>query len=174
MSAVLQPPAAGADEAQVDGHAPGQDALLTPAALAFLAGLHRRFEPDRQARLAARRQRQAFFDAGGLPDFRTDTAAIRAGDWRVAPLPPALLDRRVEITGPTDPKVVINALNSGARVYMADFEDSTAPTWANLVTGQRALRKAVAGTLDWMSPEGRHYVLRPFAEQAVLMVRPRG
>ena len=174
MSAVLQTPAFGTDPVQVEGLAPGQDALLTPAALAFLADLHRRFEPDRQARLADRRQRQAFFDAGGLPDFREDTAAIRAGDWRVAPLPPALRDRRVEITGPTDPKMVINALNSGARVYMADFEDATSPTWANLVTGQHALRKAVAGTLDWMSPEGRHYVLRPFAEQAVLMVRPRG
>ncbi|ALN65322.1 malate synthase A [Lysobacter antibioticus] len=153
----------------------GQEQLLTPAALEFLAGLHRRFEPVRQARLAARRERQAFFDAGGLPDFRTDTAAIRAGHWRVAPLPTALLDRRVEITGPCDPKMVINALNSGAKVYMADFEDSTAPTWANLLTGQRALKKAVAGTLDWMAPDGsKHYTLKPFEEQAVLMVRPRG
>lgn len=153
----------------------GQEQLLTPAALEFLAGLHRRFEPARQARLAARRERQAFFDAGGLPDFRADTAAIRNGHWRVAPLPTALLDRRVEITGPCDPKMVINALNSGAKVYMADFEDSTAPTWANLLTGQRALKKAVAGTLDWMAPDGsRHYTLKPFEEQAVLMVRPRG
>ncbi|MGO1071087.1 malate synthase A [Lysobacter sp. CA199] len=152
-----------------------QDALLTPAALEFLAVLHRRFEPERQARLAARKQRQAFFDGGGLPDFREDTAAIRTGAWRVAPLPNALLDRRVEITGPCDPKMVINALNSGAKVYMADFEDSTAPTWANLLTGQRALRKAVAGTLDWMAPDGsKHYTLKPFEEQAVLMVRPRG
>ncbi|MBT2745675.1 MULTISPECIES: malate synthase A [unclassified Lysobacter] len=153
----------------------GQDALLTPAALEFLAVLHRRFEPARQARLAARKQRQAFFDAGGLPDFRDDTAAIRNAAWRVAPLPTALLDRRVEITGPVDPKMVINALNSGAKVYMADFEDSTAPTWANLLTGQRSLRKAVAGTLDWSSPDGaKHYTLKPFEEQAVLMVRPRG
>ena len=103
----------------------GQQALLPAGALALLVSLHRAVEPERQARLAARRQRQAFFDAGGLPDFRTDTAAIREGDWQVAPIPAALQDRRVEITGPTDPKMVINALNSGARVFMADFEDST-------------------------------------------------
>ena len=156
-------------------HVPGQEQLLTPAALDFLAQLHRRFEPARQARLAARRGRQAFFDAGGLPDFRADTAAVRSGDWRVAPLPAALLDRRVEITGPVDPKMVINALNSGASCFMADFEDSTSPTWTNLITGQRALRKAVAGTLDWMAPDGsKHYTLKPFEQQAVLMVRPRG
>lgn len=154
---------------------PGQEQLLTPAALTFLAGLHRRFEATRQARLAARVTRQAEFDAGALPDFRADTAEIRAGDWRVSDLPQALLDRRVEITGPTDPKMVINALNSGANCYMADFEDSTAPTWENLLTGQRALGKAVAGTLDWMAPDGsKHYVLKPFEQQAVLIVRPRG
>jgi malate synthase len=162
------------------GTHPQQAGLLTPAALAFLAGLHRRFEPARQQQLAARRQRQAAFDAGALPDFRADTAWIRSGDWRVAPLPDALLDRRVEITGPTDPKMVINALNSGASCYMADFEDATAPTWDNLITGQRALRQAVAGTLEWRAPGdkrpggAKHYALRPFAEQAVLLVRPRG
>jgi malate synthase len=154
---------------------PGQERLLTAPALAFLADLHRRFEPARQASLADRLQRQAGFDAGALPDFRADTAALRAADWRVAELPVALLDRRVEITGPVDPKMVINALNSGANCYMADFEDSTSPTWDNLLTGQRTLRKAVAGTLDWMAPDGsKHYVLKPFAEQAVLLVRPRG
>ncbi|WP_457097179.1 malate synthase A [Lysobacter sp. P5_B9] len=158
---------------------PGQGELLTPAAIAFLAGLHRRFEVTRQARLAARRERQAFFDAGGLPDFRADTAAIRSADWRVAPLPGALLDRRVEITGPTDPKMVINALNSGASCYMADFEDSTAPTWANLLIGQRALREAIAGTLEFIAPAadgvpGKRYALKPYAQQAVLLVRPRG
>src|SRR5688572_20001163 len=141
---------------------PGKSTLLTPAALSFLTELHRRFEPARQARLIARRVRAARFDAGELPDFRADTAAIREGDWRVAPLPAVLLDRRVEITGPVEPKMVINALNSGARVYMADFEDSTAPTWANLVLGQQTLRKAIAGTLDWMAPDGsKHYVLNP-------------
>ncbi|WP_425608273.1 malate synthase A [Thermomonas flagellata] len=153
---------------------PGQDALLTPAALAFLVDLHRRFEGERQARLAARRARQQAFDAGALPDFRADTAALRAGDWTVAPAPAALRDRRVEITGPVDPKMVINALNSGANCYMADFEDSTAPTWGNLVAGQQALRAAVAGTLAFTADNGKHYALKPAAEQAVLIVRPRG
>src|SRR3954465_950055 len=143
MSAVLQQPLA-ANGVEPVGDVPGQAALLTPAALDFLGDLHRRFEAERQARLAARVQRQARFDAGGLPDFRSDTADLRAGDWRVAPLPAALLDRRVEITGPVDPKMVINALNSGAQVYMADFEDSTSPTWPNLIAGQQALRAAVA------------------------------
>jgi len=172
MSAVLQTTAT--DGIELTRELPGQAGLLTPGALEFLAGLHRRFEPARQARLAARQQRHRFFDAGGLPDFRSDTAELRAADWRVAELPPALLDRRVEITGPVDPKMVINALNSGAQVYMADFEDSTAPAWANLVAGQQALRAAVAGTLEFGAPGGKHYVLKPFAQQAVLMVRPRG
>ena len=153
---------------------PGQAELLSPAALAFLAELHRRFEAGRQARLIARRVRAARFDAGELPDFRADTRGIRESDWKVAEIPAALLDRRVEITGPVDPKMVINALNSGAKVYMADFEDSTSPTWTNLLTGQRALRKAVDGTLDWMAPDGsRHYTLHP-DRSTVLMVRPRG
>ncbi|HET6435389.1 MAG TPA: malate synthase A [Xanthomonadaceae bacterium] len=177
MSAVLQAePIPGSPRAIEVGHQlPGQAQLLPPPALALLAELHRRFEPARRQRLAARRARQAEFDAGALPGFRADTRAIRGGDWRVAPLPAALRDRRVEITGPTDPKMVINALNSGANCYMADFEDSTSPTWANLLTGQRALKKAVEGTLDWMAPDGaKHYVLKPFAGQAVLLVRPRG
>ena len=156
-------------------HYPGQELLLTPMALGFLAGLHRRFEPLRQARLAARRDRQACFDAGELPDFRADTRAIRESGWRVAALPDALLDRRAEITGPVEPKMVINALNSSAKVYMADFEDSTAPTWPNLLAGQRALYEAVAGTLAWTAPDGgKRYVLNPPRQQAVLMVRPRG
>src|SRR4249919_1985891 len=171
MSAVLQ--ATVADGVEVTRGIPGQDVLLTPAMLEFLAGLHRRFEAARQARLAARVRRQATFDAGALPDFRQDTAALRAADWTVAPLPAALLDRRVEITGPVDPKMVINALNSGAQVYMADFEDSTSPTWVNLLTGQRALRDAVAGTLAF-DTVARQYRLRPAESQAVLMVRPRG
>jgi len=151
-----------------------QAALLPPAALALLVSLHRAIEPGRQARLAARRERQAFFDAGGLPDFRDDTRAIREGDWRVAPLPAALLDRRVEITGPVDPKMVINALNSGAKVYMADFEDSTSPTWHNLLVGQQALTGAVRGDLTHTAPNGKQYALKPRDEQAVLLVRPRG
>lgn len=153
---------------------PGQAELLSPTALDFLADLHRRFEGERQTCLAARRARQARFDAGERPDFRADTRALREGDWTVAPIPAALLDRRVEITGPVDPKMVINALNSGASCYMADFEDSTSPTWENLLTGQRALRKAVAGTLDWMAPDGsKHYVLDA-SSPTVLIVRPRG
>jgi len=181
MSAVLESRDFGAEGRGVEVRAqhPGAEQLLTPAALTFLAGLHRRFEATRQARLAARRERQAFFDAGGLPDFRADTAAIRAGGWRVAALPGALRDRRVEITGPTDPKMVINALNSGASCYMADFEDSTAPTWANLIIGQQALKDAIAGTLEYTAPitggmPGKHYTLRPYEQQAVLLVRPRG
>ena len=176
MSAVMTTPGhEAADDVLLTASADGQAQLLTPGALEFLAGLHRRFEPLRQRRLAERLERQRGFDAGRLPDFRDDTRAIRDGDWKVAPLPDALRNRRVEITGPVDPKMVINALNSGANCFMADFEDSTSPTWANLVLGQRVLRKAVAGTLDWMAPDGaRHYTLRPFEEQAVLLVRPRG
>jgi malate synthase len=159
---------------EILGHQSGQDELLPPALRSLLTELHRRFEPQRQARLAARRERQAFFDTGGLPDFRADTRALREGAWQVAEIPAALRDRRVEITGPVEPKMVINALNSGANCYMADFEDSTAPTWDNLLTGQRALRKAVAGDLDWMAPDGsRHYRLDP-AATTVLLVRPRG
>ena len=173
MSAVLSASPADAG-IEVTARADGQDALLTPAALDFLADLHRRFEPRRRRLLAARRERQAFFDRGGLPDFRADTRAIRDGHWRVAPIPRALLDRRVEITGPVDPKMVINALNSGANCYMADFEDSTSPTWARMVEGQRALRAAVAGTLAFTGSAGKAYVLEPFERQAVLLVRPRG
>ena len=157
----------------------GQDGLLPPAALALLVSLHRAIEPERQVRLAKRRERQAYFDAGGLPDFREDTRSIREGNWKVAPLPAALRDRRVEITGPVDPKMVINALNSGAKVFMADFEDSTSPTWNNLLVGQRALIGAVAGDLTFTAPasggaSGKQYALKPFEEQAVLLVRPRG
>ncbi|TZF89735.1 malate synthase A [Lysobacter lacus] len=174
MSAVLMESGDGIRGIEVLGTADGQAGLLTPAALAFLAGLHRRFESARQRRLQTRRSRQADFDAGALPEFRADTVHLRAADWRVAPLPAALQDRRVEITGPVDPKTVINALNSGAKVYMADFEDATSPTWGNLVQGQQALRGAVAGTLEFTAANGKHYALKPFAQQAVLMVRPRG
>ena len=172
MSAVLKSHAE-APGIEVAGQAPGQASLLTTEAVAFLAGLHRRFESTRQLRLAARQARQAEFDAGALPDFRADTRAIRESDWRVAPIPAALLDRRVEITGPVDPKMVINALNSGANCYMADFEDSTAPTWSNLIQGQHAMRDAVAGTLAFEG-NGKRYALKPEAERAVLLLRPRG
>ena len=146
--------------------------VLTPAALAFVADLHRRFDARRHELRAARVARQARFDAGDRPDFLAETAAIRAADWRVAPVPAALRDRRVEITGPVDRKMIINALNSGAKVFMADFEDSTSPTWDNLVEGQDNLVDAVAGTIDYTSPEGKRYALKP--DPAVLIVRPRG
>lgn len=154
--------------------ADGQQAILNAGATALLAQLHRRFEPRRRQLMQARQQRQARFDAGQLPDFRADTAAIRESAWTVAPIPPALQDRRVEITGPVDPKMVINALNSGARCYMADFEDSTSPTWANLIEGQLALKAAVEGTLSFTAGNGKHYALKPEADRAVLIVRPRG
>jgi len=147
--------------------------VLTPAALAFVADLQRRFGARRLELLAAREARQARLDAGELPDFLKETSAVRKADWTVAPLPPDLLDRRVEITGPVDRKMIINALNSGASTYMADFEDSTAPTWAALVEGQANLRDAVRGTISYVAPDtGRTYRLAE--RRAVLLVRPRG
>lgn len=152
---------------------PGQRDLLSPDALALLAEVHRRFEPRRQAILTARRERQARFDAGELPDFRADTRAIREDDWRVASLPDALVDRRVEITGPVERKMVINALNSGAKVFMADFEDSSSPRLDNMLAGQVNLRDAVRGTIEYTAPNGKHYALNETG-LATLIVRPRG
>ncbi len=146
--------------------------LLDASACAFLADLHRHFDARRQALLRERKARQTRFDAGDLPDFLAETRPIRDGDWRVAPIPAALLDRRVEITGPVERKMIINALNCGAKVFMADFEDSTAPTFANLLDGQLNLRDAVAGAIDYTSPEGKRYAVKP--DPALLMVRPRG
>jgi malate synthase len=147
--------------------------ILTPEALDFLAGLHRRFDARRRQLLAERQGRQARFDAGERPDFLAATAAIRAGDWRVAPIPGDLHDRRVEITGPVDRKMIINALNSGAKVFMADFEDATSPTWRNLLDGQINLEDRWAGSLAFTDPaSGKAYALK--ADPAVLMVRPRG
>jgi malate synthase len=151
---------------------PGFTEILTPDALRFLTLLAREFEVRRQELLARRVERQHRLSGGELPDFLPETKAVRAGDWTVAPIPPDLIDRRVEITGPVDRKMVINALNSGARVYMADFEDSNAPTWRNNVEGQLNLRDAVRGTIDFTNPEGKHYALAP--RIATLMVRPRG
>ncbi|MBS0200183.1 MAG: malate synthase A [Proteobacteria bacterium] len=174
-----QPQTFAPDLPHVTGQAVSQDTLLTPDALALLAGLHRKFDPVRHRLLEDRRQRQARYDAGALPGFRADTAVIRAGDWMVAAIPAALQRRQVEITGPVDPKMVINALNSGADCYMADFEDSTSPAWANLIEGQVALHQAIAGTLEFTGPAldgqaGKHYALHPEQERAVLIVRPRG
>ncbi|MEL6342371.1 MAG: malate synthase A [Myxococcota bacterium] len=148
--------------------------ILTDDALAFVAQLVRSFRPRIHTLLDARREQQARFDAGKLPAFADDTLAIRQGDWRVGPLPDALLDRRVEITGPVDRKMIINALNSGARVFMADFEDSSSPTWANMVGGQLHLRDAVRRTISYTHPKtGKTYRLNA-DNLAVLMVRPRG
>ena len=155
-----------------DGLQPAQRAILIGPAQALLVDLHRRFEPRRLALLAQRTKLQARWDAGALPDFRADTRTIRETGWTVAPIPGALLDRRIEITGPVDRKMVINALNSGANVFMADFEDSTAPTWDNLLDGQTNLRDAVAGTITFRNDDGREYRLNDTT--AVLMVRPRG
>jgi len=147
--------------------------ILTPEALDFLADLHRRFDGRRRDLLAARAERQTRFDAGERPDFLSETQAIRDGDWKVAPIPADLLDRRVEITGPTDRKMIINALNSGAKVFMADFEDATSPTFANLIEGQANLKDRWAGALAFTDPaSGKAYALGP--APAVLMVRPRG
>jgi malate synthase len=146
--------------------------VLTPEAQAFLAELSRRFEPVRQERLAARVKRQAEINAGVMPEFPPETADIRAAEWTVAPIPKDLEDRRVEITGPVDRKMVINALNSGANVYMADFEDSNSPTWQNDIEGQINVRDAINGTISFSSPEGKQYKLN--AKTATLLVRPRG
>src|SRR3989440_1185830 len=146
--------------------------ILTPEALAFVAELHRTFNPTRLKLLAARVERQERIVAGELPDFQPETHAVRADpDWRVAPPPPDLRDRRVEITGPVDRKMVINALNSGARMFMADFEDSNSPTWRNCVDGQANLVDAVDRTIS-LDTGGKRYTLQD--EIAPLLVRPRG
>jgi malate synthase len=147
--------------------------ILTPEALAFVADLHRRFDARRRELLAARVARQVRFDAGDAPDFLAETADVRAGDWTVAPIPADLQDRRVEITGPVDRKMIINALNCGAKVFMADFEDATSPTWANLIEGQVNLKDRWAGALAYVDPKsGKSYALG--ANPAVLVIRPRG
>ncbi len=146
--------------------------ILTPDAMNFVAKLAREFEGRREELLAKRVQRQQELDAGKLPDFLPETEHIRNSDWTVAPLPDDLQDRRVEITGPVDRKMVINALNSGAKVYMADFEDAHSPTWEGTIQGQINLRDAIAGTIDFTSPEGKRYRLNE--KTATLLARPRG
>ncbi|MCO4770927.1 MAG: malate synthase A [Deltaproteobacteria bacterium] len=154
-------------------YVPGMREVLTPQALEFLEALLLRFEGPRRALLAARATRNARYRAGELPSFDPATREIREGDWTVAPLPADLLDRRVEITGPVDRKMIINALNSGADVFMADFEDSSAPTWTAMLTGQKNLRDAIRRDIDFEHPlTGKSYALKP--ETATLMVRPRG
>ncbi|HXD03694.1 MAG TPA: malate synthase A, partial [Novosphingobium sp.] len=152
---------------------PAFQQILTPEALGFLAELERKFGPERLRLLEARKERQRRLDAGEKPDFLKETAQIRAGDWKVAKLPKDLLDRRVEITGPVDRKMVINALNSGASCYMADFEDSTTPTWENQLDGQRNLMDAVRRQITF-DDRGSGKAYRLNQKTAVLQVRPRG
>ncbi len=151
---------------------PPEPDVLTNEALAFVADLARTFEPRRQALLAARDERQARFDEGALPDFLDETADVRSGDWQVAPIPEPLQDRRVEITGPVDRKMMINALNSGAKVFMADFEDSLSPTWGNIVAGHQNVCDATAGTLSYAHPTKGTYRVNDTPAQMIL--RPRG
>src|SRR5579863_722250 len=172
-------PAASPPPRPIDGVAlsgamrPGYEGVLTPDAVGFVADLARTFGPRVIELLARRRERQVRFDAGERPGFLADTADVRSREWTVAPLPNDLLDRRVEITGPTDRKMVINALNSGASVFMADFEDADSPTWDNMVDGQINLGDAVRRTITFTAPEtGKKYALKE--KTAVLLVRPRG
>jgi malate synthase len=151
---------------------PGRDRILTPDAIAFVEHLVRRFEPRRDQLLQRRREVQRRLRAGELPDFLEETADVRAAEWSVAPSAPDLTDRRVEITGPVERKMMINALNSGARVFMADFEDALSPPWTNVISGQANCMDAVRRALEYVSPEGKRYTLGE--ELATLVVRPRG
>lgn len=155
---------------------PGYDTILTPGCLSFLAQLHRQFNPVRKELLAKRVTRQRELDAGKFPKFLVETAEIRRDtSWRGPTIPADLLDRRVEITGPVDRKMIINALNSEANCYMADFEDSTCPTWKNLVDGQINLRDAIAKRIDFTAPNGKQYKLKTDkAQKTTLLIRPRG
>jgi malate synthase len=151
---------------------PAFEEILTPQAVAFLVELQHRFDGRRRELLEKRIARQKTIDAGQLPAFLPETESIRKADWKVASIPRDLMDRRVEITGPVDRKMIINALNSGANVFMADFEDSNSPTWENNISGQINLRDAIKGDIGYTSPEGKEYKLGP--KTAVLLVRPRG
>jgi len=161
------------DGVEIDAPIPrGCDEILTPEAIAFVTELHRKFEPRRKQLLERRVTRQKAIDAGQIPDFLPETESIRKSEYKVAPIPKDLLGRRVEITGPVDRKMVINALNSDANVFMADFEDSNSPTWENNLNGQVNVRDADRGDITYTSPEGKAYTLNP--NPAVLIIRPRG
>jgi malate synthase len=151
---------------------PGYAEILTPDACRFIADLEAKFGACRRELLARRAERQREIDGGKLPDFLPETAAIRGGDWRVPTPPPDLIDRRTEITGPVDRKMAINALNSGAQCWMADFEDANSPTWANVIEGQINMRDAARRTITFTSPEGKKYALKE--KTATIVVRPRG
>ena len=146
--------------------------ILTPEAMAFTARLQRAFGDRRLELLSLRAKRQAEFDAGKLPDFLPETRAVREGDWTCSPVTADIQDRRVEITGPVDRKMIINALNSGASVFMADFEDANTPLWDNNIQGHINLRDAIRRRIDYVSPEGKPYKLDKTV--ATLFVRPRG
>jgi len=146
--------------------------ILTPHALLFIRALHFRFNPHRQKLLQERMEMQKKIDSGWKPCFLPETAGIRNSDWRIPAMPQDLLDRRVEITGPVDRKMMINALNSGANVFMADLEDSNSPGWENVMDGQVNLRDAIRGTITFTNPAGKEYRLNE--RPAVLFVRPRG
>lgn len=162
-------------ELTIPSGTPGaDDEIVTPEALEFLVDLQRRFQARRAELLQLRVARQALVDAGGSLGFLPESAEVRAGEWQVATPAPGLTDRRVEITGPTDAKMTINALNSGAKVWLADFEDANTPLWENMVGGHRSLRDAIAGTLEFNSPDGKHYTLRDPATMPTIVVRPRG
>src|ERR1700678_1002057 len=172
ISAMNAPTSLDNQSLESQSQARKQTDILTPESQAFLSKLAAEFEPRRQELLAQRRTVQEEIDHGKLPDFLSETAEIRERDWKVAPIPKDLLDRRVEITGPVDRKMIIKALNSGASVFMADFEDSNSPTWSNNIEGQQNLRDAIRGTIAYVSPEGKQYQLA--SNLATLMVRPRG
>src|ERR1700753_407409 len=158
---------------EIRGSAARLDEILSPAALAFVGELHRRFNARRLELLQARADRQKTFDAGATPDFLPETKAIREGDWKVAPIPADLQNRRVEITGQVDRQMIVNALNSGAKVFMADFEDASSPVFANMIEGQANLKDLWAGTIAFNDARtGKHYAVKQ--ERAALMVRPRG
>jgi len=162
-----------AQEIQLKGPVEGRGReILTSEALEFVARLQREFGGRRLELLRLRDERQARLDAGETPQFLSNTAPVRESEWKVAAAPKDLLDRRVEITGPTDRKMLINALNSGARVFMADFEDANSPTWSNLIEGQVNLIDAIEKRIEFTSPEGKEYRLNPVV--ATLLVRPRG
>jgi malate synthase len=169
MNKVLDRPLAVASTSSL----PEANQILTEGALGFIAELHERFDDRRRQLLADRTERQQRFDGGELPDFSQETRQIRESDWTIGPIPADLSDRRVEITGPTNAKMVINALNSGAKVFMADFEDATAPVWDELIQGQINLRNRWLGSLQFTDPvTGKAYTIGP--NPAVLIVRPRG
>src|ERR1700674_962255 len=164
---------ASSEQLELKGPVKGRAAeVLTPAALEFLAGLQREFGGRRTELLQLREERQGRLAEGESPEFLASTRSVRESEWRVVAPPKDLQDRRVEITGPTDRKMLINALNSGARVFMADFEDANTPTWTNLVEGHVNLIDAIERTLDFTSPEGKEYSLND--QVATLVVRPRG